>query len=66
MSGLLFNYGDFHAQGTEIHGKLLSEEQATFGTEPTPNGRPLTPAQTQAAIVEVAGANLTGLQRATK
>jgi hypothetical protein len=66
MSGLLFNYGGFHAQGTEPDGKLISEEQSTFGTEPTPNGFSGTPAQVQTQINNAAGANLTGLYRNTK
>jgi hypothetical protein len=67
MSGLLYNVGGFHAQGTEIHGVLISEEQATFGTEPTPNSQSLLPAQIQSQIgtAVVAGQNLTGLYRAT-
>jgi len=37
MSGLLFNYGGFNAQGTEPLGTGVSQEQATFGTESTAN-----------------------------
>jgi hypothetical protein len=37
MSGLLFNYGGFYAQGTETLGTGVSQEQVSFGTEATAN-----------------------------
>ena len=68
MSGLLFNYGNFHAQGTEQHGVGISEEQITFGTESTSNSSISdTPANILAAQATAlaAGFNLTGLQAPT-
>lgn len=44
MSGLLYNFGDFHAQGSEIHGKGVSEEVSTLGKVVTANGTSDTPA----------------------
>ena len=68
MSGLLFNYGGFHAQGTEIHGVGISEEQETFGNEVASNGTVGLPAAILALQVTAlaAGDNLTGLVPATK
>ena len=69
MSGLLYTVGGFHAQGTELmQGRLISEEQSTYGTEPTPNSQTLTPTQINAQVETAlaAGQNVTGLYRATK
>lgn len=44
MSGLIINRGGFHAQGSEINGKGISEEQTTIGKETTANGDSDTPA----------------------
>lgn len=44
MSGLLNNVGNFRAQGTEILGKGISEEQMTLGKIVTANGTSDTPA----------------------
>jgi hypothetical protein len=38
MSGLIVNRGGFHAQGSEINGKGVSEEQSTIGKVVTENG----------------------------
>lgn len=63
MSGLLANRGGFHAQGTEINGKGISEEQTTLGKEVTANGDSNTPGQhlLQRAIVLAAGKSGHGL-----
>jgi hypothetical protein len=65
MSGLLYNFGNFHAAGTEIHGKGLSEEQSTIGKEVTANGDSDTPAKhiVARATVLAAGKNVHGLSR---
>jgi len=65
MSALLFNYGGFNAQGTEMKGVGISQEQSTFGTEVAPNGVTGTPAQIQAAILEALnnGASVFALKR---
>ena len=44
MSGLIVNRGGFHAQGTEIHGKGVSEEQTTIGKITLANGTQATAA----------------------
>ena len=56
MSGLLANRGGFHAQGTEIHGKGVSEEQATVGTIVVANGTSGTPAAIQTAVAKAVAA----------
>jgi hypothetical protein len=65
MSGLLFNYKGFHAQGTEINGKGVSEEQTTMGTIVTANGTSIKPAAllTTAATVVAAKKSTLGLSR---
>jgi hypothetical protein len=50
MSGLIVIIGGFHAQGTEINGHGVSEEQTSFGKIVVANGTSGTPAQIQALI----------------
>jgi hypothetical protein len=65
MSGLLFNYKGFHAQGTEINGHGVSEEQTTLGTIVTANGTSAKPATVaaSAATAVAAGKNAHGLSK---
>ena len=65
MSGLLVNRGGFHAQGTEINGKGISEESTTLGKEVTANGDSDTPANhiIKRAAAITAGKNAHGLSR---
>lgn len=65
MSGLLVNRGGFHAQGTEINGKGVSEEQSTIGTIVTANGTSITPAALikKLSTVLASGINTHGLSR---
>jgi hypothetical protein len=65
MSGLVKNFGGFHAQGTEINGRGVSEEQTTFGTIVVANGTSGTPAQIAAAVQAVlaSGHSALGLSR---
>lgn len=58
MSGLLYNRGGFHAQGTEINGKGVSEEQATRGKIVVANGTSDTPANILTKIIARGGTHL--------
>ena len=62
MSGSLFNRGGFHAQGTEMHGKGISEEQVSFGTTVSANGTSGTPV----ALAKTAGLAVTAQTIALK
>lgn len=62
MSGLLVNIGGFHAQGTEINGKGVSEEQSTRGTIVTPNGTSDTITNVTKKLSTISGSRL-GLTR---
>jgi hypothetical protein len=57
MSGLLKNSGNFHAQGTEINGHGVSEEQSSFGTIVTAGGISDTPANITKKISAAGGVN---------
>ena len=56
MSGLLYTVGGFHAQGSEIHGKGVSEEQTTVGKVVTANGTTDTPANIIVKVSQVLAA----------
>jgi len=63
MSGLLYNYKGFLAQGTEILGKGVSEEQTTVNKITTANGIVDTPVNitTMRNTVIAAGKSIHGL-----
>jgi len=63
MSGLILNRGGFHAQGTEINGKGVSEEQSSRGKIVTANGTSDTPANILKLIAAVGTKNAHGLSR---
>ena len=63
MSGLIVNRGGFHAQGTEINGKGVSEEQTSIGKIVVANGTSDTPANILKRVASLSGANAHGLSR---